>query len=172
MFKTMTLVKIVGGLCGTFALFVIAYLASDSIYAMKAGSHDGEVMQAYVIATGEDDGAAEEVVEVSFDELLASADPAKGEKVFAKCKACHKVDGSNSTGPHLDGVFGRAVGTVGDFGYSEAVAGHGGTWDAETLNTYLADPKNAIPGNKMSFAGLPKDTDRANIIAYLQSISG
>lgn len=171
MFKTMTLVKIVGGLCGTLALFVIAYLASNSIYAMKATSHDGEVVQAYVISTG-DEEPAEEVVEVSFDELLASADPAKGEKVFAKCKACHKVDGSNSTGPHLDGVFGRAVGAVGDFGYSDAMGTHGGEWTADALNVYLTSPKDAIPGNKMSFAGLPKDTDRANIIAYLQSISG
>ncbi|PTQ73393.1 c-type cytochrome [Celeribacter persicus] len=172
MFNTMTLVKIVGGLCGTLALFVIAYLASDSIYAMKATSHDGEVVQAYVVATGDEEAVEEDVVEVSFEDLLASADPAKGEKVFAKCKACHKVDGSNSTGPHLDGVFGREVGTVGDFSYSEAMASHGGVWDAEALNVYLASPKDAIPGNKMSFAGLKKDEDRANIVAYLQSISG
>ncbi|WP_460275144.1 c-type cytochrome [Celeribacter sp. ULVN23_4] len=172
MFNTMTLVKTAGGVLGTFLIFLLGNWAATSIYTMKSESHDGEVVQAYVISTGEDDAAAEEVVEVSFDDLLASADPAKGEKVFAKCKACHKVDGSNSTGPHLDGVFGRDVAAVGDFSYSDAMGAHGGVWDAEALNVYLTSPKDAIPGNKMSFAGLKKDTDRANIIAYLQSISG
>ncbi|SFJ85510.1 c-type cytochrome [Celeribacter neptunius] len=172
MFDTMTVTKVVGGLCGTFLIFLFGNWAADSIYAMDATGHDGEHAQAYVIATGDEDAVEEEVVEVSFDDLLASADVAKGEKVFSKCKACHKVDGSNGTGPHLDGVFGRAVGAVGDFGYSDAVASHGGTWDAATLNAYLENPKDAIPGNKMSFAGLKKIEDRANIVAYLQSISG
>ncbi|WP_417279264.1 c-type cytochrome [Celeribacter sp.] len=172
MFNTMTLTKIVGGVCGTFLIFLLGNWAATSIYAMDATGHDGEQVQAYVIATGDDDAAEEEAVEVSFDELLASADAAKGEKVFGKCKACHKIDGSNGTGPHLDGVFGRALASVGDFSYSDAMATHGGVWDAEALNAYLESPKDAVPGNKMSFAGLKKVEDRANIVAYLQSISG
>nr|WP_319248240.1 cytochrome c family protein [uncultured Celeribacter sp.] len=172
MFDTMTLVKIVGGFCGTLALFVIAFLAGDSIYGMKATDHDGEHVQAYVISTGEDDAVEEDVVEVSFDELLASADVGRGEKVFAKCKACHKVDGTNGTGPHLDGVFGREVASVGDFSYSDPMMAHGGAWTPEALNEFLADPKGVVPGTKMTFAGLKKIEDRANLVAYLQSISG
>ncbi|MBW6417974.1 cytochrome c family protein [Celeribacter sp. PS-C1] len=172
MFNTMTLTKIVGGVCGTFLIFLLGNWAATSIYAMDATGHDGEHAQAYVIATGDDEAVEEDVVEVSFEELLASADPAKGEKVFGKCKACHKVDGSNGTGPHLDGVFGRDVAAVGDFAYSDAMVGHGGAWTAEALSEFLADPKGVVPGTKMSFAGLKKVEDRADIVAYLQSISG
>lgn len=172
MFNTMTLTKIVGGICGTFLIFLLGNWAASSIYAMDATGHDGEHVQAYVIATGDEEVVEEEVVEVSFEELLASADVGKGEKVFGKCRACHKVDGSNSTGPHLDGVFGRELATVEGFAYSDAMSSHGGAWDAEALNVYLTSPKDAIPGNKMSFAGLKKIEDRANLVAYLQSISG
>jgi cytochrome c len=95
-----------------------------------------------------------------------------GEKVFGKCKACHKIDGSNGTGPHLDGVMGRAVGSVDGFGYSDGMKAHGGNWDPEALNAFLENPKGNVPGTKMSFAGLPKPEDRANLIAYLQSLGG
>ena len=109
---------------------------------------------------------------VDFAALLASADPAAGEKVFGKCKACHKLDGSKGTGPHLDGVVGRPVASVADFAYSEAMVAHGGNWDAEPLQAFLADPKGVVPGTKMAFAGLPKPEDRANLIAYLQTVGG
>ncbi|MCA0044391.1 c-type cytochrome [Celeribacter litoreus] len=172
MFNTMTLVKIVGGVCGTFLIFLFANWAGSAIYAMDATGHDGEHAQAYVIATGDEDVVEEEVIEISFDELLASADAGKGERVFNKCKACHKVDGSNGTGPHLDGVFDRAVASVDGFAYSDAMVAHGGAWDAEALNIFLENPKAVVPGTKMSFAGLGKIEDRADLVAYLQSISG
>jgi len=172
MFNTMTLTKIVGGVCGTFLIFLLGNWAATSIYAMGATGHDGEHAQAYVIATGDEEVVEEDVVEVSFDDLLASADVTKGAKVFSKCKACHKVDGTNGTGPHLDGVFEREVAAVGDFAYSDPMVAHGGAWTAEALNEFLADPKGIVPGTKMSFAGLKKIEDRANLVAYLQSISG
>lgn len=172
MFDTMTLTKVVGGLCGTFLIFLFGNWAADSIYSMGGTGHEGEHAQAYVIETGDEGAAEEEVVEVSFADLLASADVSKGEKVFSKCKACHKVDGSNGTGPHLDGVFDRDVASVADFSYSDAMQSHGGAWTPEALNEFLTNPKGVVPGTKMSFAGLKKDTDRANLVAYLQSISG
>jgi len=76
-----------------------------------------------------------------------------------------KVDGTNATGPHLDGVVGRAVAGVADFRYSDAMAAHGGDWTPEVLEAFLADPKGVIPGTKMTFAGLPKVEDRANVVA-------
>jgi len=173
MFNTMTITKVVGGLCGTFLIFLFGNWAATSIYSMGGAGHEGEHAQAYVIATGEEDAApAEEVVQVSFDELLASADVAKGEKVFSKCKACHKVDGTNGTGPHLDGVFERVVASVDGFAYSDGMVAHGGAWTPEALNEFLLNPKGVVAGTKMSFAGLPKIEDRANLVAYLQSISG
>lgn len=110
----------------------------------------------------------------------ATADPAliaAGEKVFKKCSACHKVgDGArNAAGPVLNGVVGRSVGTAEGFKYSDvmAQAGAGGmVWDHATLDAYLADPKGFLPKNKMSFAGLKTEEDRAAVIAYLASFGG
>lgn len=102
---------------------------------------------------------------------IAAGDAAKGEKVFRKCKACHAVDGKNKVGPHLDGVFGRAAAAVEGFSYSQAMKDSGVTWDEESLSKYLENPKDFIKGTKMIFAGLKKEEDRADVIAYLQSVT-
>ncbi|MBU2580601.1 MAG: cytochrome c family protein [Alphaproteobacteria bacterium] len=100
--------------------------------------------------------------------LAAAGDAEKGEKVFRKCKACHTADeAKNKVGPHLVGIIGRKAGTVEGFKYSDAMANSGLTWDDATLGEYLKDPKAKIPGNKMIFAGLKKDDDVADILAYL-----
>lgn len=96
-------------------------------------------------------------------------DPAAGEKVFARCKACHVVDKEqNRVGPHLVGIIGRPAGAVEGFKYSDAMKNSGKTWDEETIAAYLKDPKGYIAGNKMAFAGLKKDEEVANVIAYLK----
>ena len=101
---------------------------------------------------------------------LADGDAEAGKKVFNKCKTCHTLEaGVNKVGPSLAGIIGRPAGTVEGFKYSEAMAGSGLTWDAATLDQYLADPKGFVPGNKMAFVGLKKEDDRENVIAYLQS---
>jgi cytochrome c len=101
---------------------------------------------------------------------LADGDAAAGKKVFNKCKICHSLAaGDNKVGPTLHGVIGRAAATVEGFSYSDAMSGSGITWDEATLDQYLADPKGFIPGNKMTFVGLKKEEDRANVIAYLAS---
>jgi cytochrome c len=103
---------------------------------------------------------------------MAAADPAKGETVFKKCAACHKLDGNDGVGPHLNGVVGRPVASVEGFSYSDGMVAHGGEWTPEELFAFLASPKQDVPGTKMSFAGLPKEEDRANVIAYLQQQGG
>ena len=101
---------------------------------------------------------------------LADGDAEAGKKVFNKCKICHTLEaGVNKVGTSLAGVIGRPAGTVEGFKYSEAMAGSGLTWDAATIDQYLADPKGFVPGNKMAFVGLKKEEERANVIAYLQS---
>ena len=107
---------------------------------------------------------------------LLSAAPAQagnaaaGEKVFKKCKACHYVDRKkNKSGPHLVNIVGRAAGAVEKFKYSKAMAGSGLVWDEATLTGFLSKPKKYLKGTKMSFAGLKKDSDIANVIAYLKS---
>jgi cytochrome c len=100
----------------------------------------------------------------------ADGDAANGEKIFAKCKACHTVEaGKNKVGPSLAGVVGRKAGTAEGFNYSDAMKNSGLTWDEATLNTYLTGPKKLVPGTKMAFPGLPNEQDRLDVIAYLKS---
>jgi cytochrome c len=103
--------------------------------------------------------------------LLANADIAKGETIAKKCLTCHvfEASGENKVGPGLWGVIGRAAGTHEGFAYSEAMKSSGKTWSYAELNHFLANPKAAVPGTKMSFVGLPKAEDRANIIAWLRT---
>ena len=178
--NTMTVTKAAGALIGSLLFLMLVSWGASALYHVGPGhvAEGEEITQAYAIevvgAEGDADGGGEAAEEetVDFAALLASADPAAGEKVFGKCKACHKLDGSKGTGPHLDGVIGRPVASVADFAYSEAMVAHGGNWDAEPLQAFLADPKGVVPGTKMAFAGLPKPEDRANLIAYLQTVGG
>jgi cytochrome c len=108
----------------------------------------------------------------SLNTLLASADVAAGQKVFGKCIACHTIaqGGANGIGPNLWAVMGEAVGHGrGGFAFSESLKGVGGTWTFEQMDKWLANPRGFASGTKMSFAGLGKPEDRANVIAYLNS---
>jgi cytochrome c len=103
---------------------------------------------------------------------LGQGDAAQGEKVFNQCKACHAVDEpQNKVGPHLVGIFGRPAGSVEDFKYSDALKESGITWNDETLSAFVADPRGYIKGNRMAYAGLKKDEDIANLLAYLKQES-
>ncbi|MFX4220320.1 MAG: c-type cytochrome [Thalassobaculum sp.] len=97
-------------------------------------------------------------------------DPAEGKKVFRKCQACHTVqEGKHRQGPSLYGVIGRQAGTAEGFTrYSDAMKAYGVVWDEASIDAYLENPKETIPGNKMIFVGLKKAEDRADVIAYLK----
>ncbi len=175
MFDTMTVTKAGGALCGAFLIFLLGKWAAESLYNTEPSSHGGEeVAQAYSVDTGATEGATGEAAEAGpdFATVFAAADAAAGEKVFTKCKSCHKIDGTNATGPHLNGVVGRAVASVADFTYSDGMKAHGGNWDPEAMQTFLTNPKGVVAGTKMTFAGLPKIEDRANVIKYLESLGG
>ena len=98
-------------------------------------------------------------------------DAAAGEKVFLQCKVCHQIGegAKNSVGPVLNGVVGRPAGTFAGYAYSDANKNSGLTWDEATLTDYLKNPRAKVPGTKMTFAGLKKDEDIANVIAYLKT---
>jgi cytochrome c len=106
-----------------------------------------------------------------FTATAHAGDPVTGEKVFKKCKACHVAGKEkNKTGPHLVGLLGRTAGSVYSYKkYSKAMKASGIVWNAETLDGYLANPKKYLKGTKMAFAGLRKEKDRQNIIAYFES---
>lgn len=102
----------------------------------------------------------------------AAGDAANGEKVFRKCMACHEVgpEAKARVGPPLNGIIGRTAGTLDGFAYSGPMvaAGEGGlVWSAETIAELLEKPKDFVPGTKMTFAGLRKEEERADVIAYL-----
>jgi cytochrome c2 len=104
---------------------------------------------------------------------VEAGDPALGKKVFAKCQACHSLEaGKNKVGPTLHGLIGRASASEADFNYSDAMKNAHVTWDPATLDKYLTKPKEMVPGTKMTFPGLPKEKDRADLIAYLQQAAG
>ncbi len=112
-----------------------------------------------------------------FSQQSLAADAAHGEKIFARCKACHAVGegAKNRAGPQLNGIFGRPAGSVEDYRYSTAMTEAGAqglVWNDDTLAAYLAAPKNFIKGNKMAFAGLKKSADVADLLAWLKVASG
>ena len=103
---------------------------------------------------------------------LADGDPAKGEKVFRKCKACHMIGekAKNRVGPELNGIVGRKIASIESFKYSKGMTKFGEThdvWSEELLHEYLPKPRDLVKGTKMAFAGLKKDEDITNLVAYL-----
>lgn len=107
----------------------------------------------------------------SFDVLMAQASVARGEAVFKKCTTCHTAEkgGAAKVGPDLYNTVGHKIGGHEGFSYSDGVAKKGGVWTFELLDKWLTSPRDFIPGTKMSFAGLSKASDRADVIAYLNS---
>jgi cytochrome c len=121
-----------------------------------------------VVVKGE--GAAE--AEQPIANLLAAADAAKGEQTFKKCTGCHTITkgGANGTGPNLWGVMGAPIGKhAPGFPYSSALSGKGGNWEWESLSQWVKSPRDFAPGTKMTFAGIGKAEERANLLAYLNS---
>jgi cytochrome c len=171
MFDTMTMTKAIGGICGTFLAFLLGGWVAETIYHSGGGGHGDGHDQAYVIPVEGGEAAEDVPAGPPFEEVFAAADAAAGEGAFRPCSACHKVDGTDGVGPHLNGVVDRAVGSVGGFGYSGALVAVAETWSPENLNAFLESPKGYAPGTAMNYNGMRKIEDRANLIAYLATLS-
>ena len=130
---------------------------------------------AYKVEAPEGSSGEANATETSVDlnALFAMGDVAHGEKVFRKCKACHSInqDGKNKTGPKLWNVMFRPIGAVTDYKYSKALSSYGKEWSWEEMNGFLIKPSKWIKGNKMGFAGLKSEKDRASVILYLNQNS-
>ena len=100
----------------------------------------------------------------------ARAFPQEAPAAFAACSACHSSNGASGVGPTLKGVYGRKSGSVGGFAYSRAMRTAGLTWDDKSLDSFLADPQKAVPGNHMPFPGVPDAKQRAEVIDYLKTV--
>ena len=143
-------------------------LAANMIYGSKEG-HEGTPE---ATAEGAAPPVAPKAIAAPVSGLLASADVAKGAEVAKKCLTCHTFDAGAAAkvGPNLNGIIGAKHAHMAGFAYSDAMKGlSGDTWTYEALNTFLSNPKTAIKGTKMTFAGLPKVEDRANLIAWLRT---
>ena len=156
--------KIVGAiLLGGFVLLVSSILAKNLVQPERTA----------MVAPHEGGQAPAEKKPEPVSPLLANADVAEGEASFKKCATCHTAEkgGANKVGPNLWGVVGGPHGHMEGFSYSEALKGKPGNWDYESLNAWLESPKTYAPGTKMTFAGLKKVEDRANLIAWLRTQS-
>ncbi|WP_425091453.1 c-type cytochrome [Tropicimonas sp. S265A] len=166
MFDTMTMTKIVGGLCGALLIFLLGAWGAQVLYGDYG--HKDDHAQAYTIDTGSEDAVEEVVEEVPFEELYAVADAGAGERLWRQCQACHKLDpGANGVGPHLHGVVGREKHAADGYDYSDGLLATTGAWTPENLSGFLENPKEYAPGTKMAYRGMGDAEDRANLIAYL-----
>ena len=169
--------KIAGAVLGTaLVVFGLNELAGI-LYHSDKPEKPGFAVEVAEAGTGEGEAAGGEqpaTPAVSLGTLLASADATKGQAVFKACAACHdgSKGGPNKVGPNLWGIVGRNHGIHEGFSYSEAMAALSDKpWTYEALNEFILAPKKAIPGTKMAYGGLKKDDDRANLLAYLQTLS-
>jgi cytochrome c len=167
----------VGALLGTVFVLMSVSIASEGIFHSPEPEKEGYAIVAEGASEGAAEGEAAAAAETPIATLLASADAAAGETVFKKCTSCHTADkgGANKVGPNLFGVVERPVASHEGFGYSAGMKdfSQGGsvTWTFENLNHFLTAPKKFIAGTAMGFAGIKKEDERANLIAYLRTLS-
>ncbi|MBA3448894.1 MAG: cytochrome c family protein [Pseudaminobacter sp.] len=169
--------KLIGGLLATvFVVFSIS-LASDAIFASPTPETFGYAIEAADEPEGGGEApAAPEATPIGV--LMASANPEAGVAAFKKCTACHTAEegGANKAGPNLWNIVNRPAASHEGFAYSAAMKefSQGGSvaWSYEHLNQFLLSPKGYIKGTAMGFSGVKKDDERANLIAYLRTLSG
>jgi cytochrome c len=166
--------KILGAVLGTCLFLVSLNIAAGAIFTPTKPAKPGyEIAVPEHPEAGTQPGGAPQSQDPPVEVVLAKADIGRGEKSAQKCAACHTFDkgGRNLVGPNLWGVIGRPKASVQGFNYSPALKAMGGSWTVDDIYHFIANPKGMIPGTAMTFAGVPRPSERADIIAFLNSKS-
>lgn len=165
----------VGAFLGTVFVLMSVSIASEGIFHSEAPEKEGF---AIIAAEGGDESGAGggEPAEVDIKPLLASADASAGETVFKKCASCHTTEngGANKVGPNLWNIVNRPIASHEGFSYSAGMktfAGANPNWDYDHLSFFIEAPKKHVPGTAMGFVGIKKPDERANLIAYMRTLS-
>jgi cytochrome c len=164
--------KILGAILGTCLVLLVTSFTASAIFAPNKPAKPGfEIAVKEVPAGGEKAAAA--APSEPIEKLLQTASVQKGEQAAKKCGACHDFTkgGPNKVGPNLYGIVGDKKGEGRGFNFSAAMKAKGGTWTIDDLNQFIDNPKGFVPGTAMGFAGIQKDSERADVIAYLNSLS-
>ncbi len=163
--------KILGAVLGTCLILVVVHIAAGSIFSVPEPAKPGYVIEVKAKQPAAKPAAAPPAP--AFENLLASASAKRGEQDAKVCEVCHNLQKGQGAkiGPDLYGVVGRKAASVAGFNYSAPLKKHDGTWTFDALDKWLTNPGADVPGTAMTFAGVPSEKQRADIIAYLNTLS-
>ena len=163
--------KVLGALLGTCLVLLAVHIAAGAIFATPAPAKPGYEIEVKAEKPGQQEAA--KAAEEPIENLLATASVEHGAQVAKQCAICHNFQEGQGkkVGPDLYGVVGRKIASVSSFNYSAALKAVNGSWSFDELNKWLTDPRGMVPGTAMTFAGLTSEKQRADVIAYLDTLS-